>query len=91
MERLSRNPEKDWRMWAAAGGRVEFPRHSEDKEGLSDECRCADTKEKIRLTSDANEFAKPLPARTLPWRTQAVMDRKSWKSSVKMASNTDRR
>jgi len=31
VERLSRNPENDWRMRAAAGGRMEFPRHPENQ------------------------------------------------------------
>jgi len=31
VERLGRNPENDWRMRAAAGGRIDFPRHPEDQ------------------------------------------------------------
>jgi len=33
VERLSRNPENDWRTRMATGGRMEFPRHPENKKG----------------------------------------------------------
>src|ERR1043165_9252452 len=89
VDRASRNPETAGeRGRHRTGGELplQSSKLTKEKEGLSDEGRCADSKEKTRLKSNAKKFVKNIPARTSPGYT--AMDRERWRNLEKMAADT---
>src|SRR6218665_438331 len=77
VDRPSRNLENRWRTRAATGGMesLTIPKTNviQHVKGLPDEWRCAGSKEKRRMKSDAKESTKFMPARTSPGKTRSAV------------------